>query len=116
MAYKTFKDIKNIYLLQAVRYDIFVHLLNKSLLVVTDSGGVQEEAFSLGKNIVIVRDKTERIELLKYQNVKLSGVKYENIIDSIQYFTDNKVKFSKKNIYGKKPPKKIVSYIKRYYE
>ncbi|MBF0387018.1 MAG: UDP-N-acetylglucosamine 2-epimerase (non-hydrolyzing) [Candidatus Omnitrophica bacterium] len=57
--------IENISLLDPVRYDEFVYLLNKAYLVVTDSGGIQEEAASLGKPVLVFRETTERPEVIK---------------------------------------------------
>ena len=65
--------MKNIYLIAPMEYESFVYLMSKSYLILTDSGGIQEEAPSLGKPVLVMRDTTERPEALEAGTVKLVG-------------------------------------------
>ncbi|NPV10176.1 MAG: UDP-N-acetylglucosamine 2-epimerase (non-hydrolyzing) [Ignavibacteria bacterium] len=84
----------NIYLLPPMEYEPFVYLLSKSYLVLTDSGGVQEEAPSLGIPVLVMRKTTERIEGIYSGNCKLVGTDANKI-----FFETNKVLSSKKIYY-----------------
>lgn len=64
----------NVHLIRPLPYQPFVYLMNRACLIVTDSGGIQEEAPSLGKRVIVVRDKTERQEALSGGTIRLSGV------------------------------------------
>jgi len=66
-------DIPNIYLIAPMQYESFIYLMDKSYFIITDSGGVQEEAPSLGKPVLVMRDTTERPEALEAGTVKLVG-------------------------------------------
>ncbi len=70
----------NVKLLEPMDYEPFVSLLDRSFLVITDSGGIQEEAPSLGKPVLVTRDKTERPEALASGAVKLVGTSRERIV------------------------------------
>jgi UDP-N-acetylglucosamine 2-epimerase (non-hydrolysing) len=72
-------DVRNIYLIEPQEYLQFVYLLNRSYLVVTDSGGVQEEAPTLGKPVLVMRSNTERPEAVEAGTVKLVGTDSERI-------------------------------------
>lgn len=71
--------IPSVHLISPLEYLTFVHLLNKSYLIITDSGGVQEEAPSLGKPVLVMRDTTERPEAVDAGTVKLVGTDYDRI-------------------------------------
>jgi len=73
------KNIDNIHLIEPLDYLPFVYLMNKSYLIVTDSGGVQEEAPSLGKPVLVMRDTTERPEAVEAGTVKLVGTSRDYI-------------------------------------
>lgn len=73
---------KNIFLIEPQDYAPFVYLLNRSHFVMTDSGGIQEEAPSLGKPVLVLRDTTERPEAVKAGTVKLVGTQKEVILDA----------------------------------
>ncbi|MGV8145819.1 MAG: non-hydrolyzing UDP-N-acetylglucosamine 2-epimerase [Alkaliphilus sp.] len=77
------KNIK-IHLIEPLDYKPFANLLNKAYLIVTDSGGIQEEAPALKKPIIVVREETERPEAVEAGTVKVVGVKKKNIISEIQ--------------------------------
>ncbi len=78
----------NVSLIEPVEYERFVFLMNRSYLVLTDSGGVQEEAPSLGKPVLVMRDTTERPEGIKAGTVKLVGTNRDTIIDETLMLLD----------------------------
>lgn len=82
-------NIQNIHLIEPQEYEIFVFLMYSSYLILTDSGGVQEEAPSLGKPVLVMRETTERPEALKAGTVKLVGTNKTKIIKEIQYLLDS---------------------------
>ena len=71
---------KNIFFIEPLEYLPFVYLMNRSTMVLTDSGGIQEEAPGLGKPVLVMRDTTERPEALKAGTVKLVGTDYHLIV------------------------------------
>lgn len=77
-------DIPNIYLLEPVDYLSFVYLMKHAYLILTDSGGIQEEAPSLGKPVLVMRDKTERPEALAAGTVKLVGTDVNLILKEVR--------------------------------
>jgi len=82
-------DIDNILLIEPQEYLPFVYLMNRSYLILTDSGGIQEEAPSLGKPVLVMRDTTERPEAVDAGTVKLVGTDVDNIVENIeQLLTD----------------------------
>lgn len=82
-------DINNIYLIEPLDYLPFVKLMDRSYIILTDSGGIQEEAPSLGKPVLVMRDSTERPEAIATGAVKLVGADKENIIQKTsQLLTD----------------------------
>jgi len=109
--------IRNIKLVEPFQYEEFAHLMNKSYLILTDSGGIQEEAPSLGKPVLVMRATTERPEAVESGTVKLVGCNKENIIKEVQKLLDNSSEYKKMSIahspYGNgDASKKIVNYIK----
>jgi len=86
------KNIDNIYLIEPQEYLPFVYLMMKSYLILTDSGGIQEEAPSLGKPVLVMRKTTERPEAISAGTVKLVGTNVTQIIQSVTtLLTDEKV-------------------------
>lgn len=79
--YKYLGKKKNIHLLKPLDYLPFVALMNKAKIILTDSGGIQEEAPSLGKPVLVMRDKTERPEAIEAGTVKMVGTKKETIVN-----------------------------------
>ncbi|WP_290368708.1 non-hydrolyzing UDP-N-acetylglucosamine 2-epimerase [Vibrio stylophorae] len=73
-------DIKNIHLIEPQQYLPFVYLMNRAHIILTDSGGIQEEAPSLGKPVLVMRDTTERPEAVAAGTVKLVGTDIEKIV------------------------------------
>jgi UDP-N-acetylglucosamine 2-epimerase (non-hydrolysing) len=90
LANKILIDIDNLLLTNPLDYIDFIQLLDKSFFVITDSGGIQEEATYLGKPIVLCRDTTERPEGLKTNNIILTGTNTESILlNCIKLITDH---------------------------
>lgn len=82
--------INNIHLIEPLDYLPFVYLMNRSYLILTDSGGIQEEAPSLGKPVLVMRDTTERPEAVEAGTVKLVGTQVGALTGSLeQLLTDN---------------------------
>jgi len=77
------KNIKNVHLIAPMDYLPFIKLMEASYLILTDSGGIQEEAPSLGKPVLVMRENTERPEALKAGTVKLIGTKSEDIVNNV---------------------------------
>jgi len=110
-------NISNIYLIEPLQYPEFVYLMSKSYLILTDSGGIQEEAPSLGKPVLVMRDTTERPEALETGTVKLVGTDKNKIITEVESLLQNKNEYEKMskahNPYGDgKSSKKIVKFLK----
>ena len=110
-------DISNIYLIEPLQYEQFIYLMDKSYFIITDSGGVQEEAPSLGKPVLVMRDTTERPEALEAGTVKLVGTNSDMIIKEAQKLIDDQEEYEKMskahNPYGDgKACEKIVKFIK----
>jgi len=83
-------DIDNIYLIAPQDYLPFVYLMNRSYLILTDSGGIQEEAPSLGKPVLVMRDTTERPEAVEAGTVRLVGTDIATIEESVAELLENK--------------------------
>lgn len=110
-------NIKNIYLVKPLEYEKFVYLMSKSYFIITDSGGIQEEAQSLGKPVLVTRDTTERPEALEAGTVKLVGSEKKLIIEEAQKLINDSMEYEKMsmshNPYGDGSAcKKIVEFIK----
>lgn len=79
----------NMFFIEPLEYLSFVYLMEKSTIVLTDSGGIQEEAPGLGKPVLVMRDTTERPEALEAGTVKLVGTDYDKIIDEVSMLLDD---------------------------
>ena len=79
----------NFFFLEPLQYLEFVHLMSKSTIVLTDSGGIQEEAPGLGKPVLVMRDTTERPEALDAGTVKLVGTDYDKIVTEVSRLLDD---------------------------
>ena len=109
-------SIKNIYLIPPLDYLPFVYLMHRSHIILTDSGGIQEEAPSLGKPVLVMRDTTERPEAVVAGTVKLVGTDPLTITEEIQTLLTNDAKYlsmsKAHNPYGDgKASKYIVDYL-----
>lgn len=82
-------NLYNMFFIEPLEYLSFVYLMEKSTIVLTDSGGIQEEAPGLGKPVLVMRDTTERPEALKAGTVKLVGTDYQLIIDEVSDLLEN---------------------------
>lgn len=79
----------NMFFIEPLEYLSFVYLMEKSAIVLTDSGGIQEEAPGLGKPVLVMRDTTERPEALEAGTVKLVGTSYEKIVHEVSALIDD---------------------------
>ena len=82
-------SIPNMFFIEPLEYLSFVYLMEKSYLVLTDSGGIQEEAPGLGKPVLVMRDTTERPEALEAGTVKLVGTDYDKIYSEVSQLIDS---------------------------
>lgn len=111
--------LQNIFLVEPLNYEELIWIMNKSYLVLTDSGGIQEEAPSLGKPVLVIRDVTERTEGIEAGNAILIGTKTENIFNMINSLLANKKRYNKmafaQNPYGDgKASLRIKKIVKKY--
>ena len=112
-----FAELGNIFFIEPLQYLEFVYLMEKAYLILTDSGGIQEEAPSLGKPVLVMRDTTERPEAVIAGTVKLVGVDFETIVQNVSILLDNELTYQQmskaSNPYGDGNPScKIVSIVK----
>jgi len=113
-------DIPNVHLIEPLQYEQFIYMMDKSTFIITDSGGVQEEAPSLGKPVLVMRDTTERPEALEAGTVKLVGTDTELIINEAQKLIDDKNAYDKmskaSNPYGNgEACQKIVDFLAKQF-
>lgn len=98
------KHLDNMFFIEPVDYVPFVYLMMSSHIILTDSGGIQEEAPSLGKPVLVMRDTTERPEAIEAGTVTLVGTDYQRIVDEVSHLLDDKDKYtersSRNNPYG----------------
>lgn len=111
-------NLKNVYLIQPLQYEAFIYLMSLSKLIITDSGGVQEEAPSLGKPVLVMRDTTERPEAVLAGTVKLVGTNVQRIVSETSELLDNKLAYDDMakahNPYGDgKACERIVNFMKK---
>ncbi|MBU5676590.1 UDP-N-acetylglucosamine 2-epimerase (non-hydrolyzing) [Alkaliphilus sp. MSJ-5] len=88
-------DQENIHLIEPLDYEPFANLLNKAYLILTDSGGIQEEAPALGKPILVMRTETERPEAAEAGTVKIIGVEKDNIKEGVNLLLNDKYEYEK---------------------
>ena len=108
---------KNFFFIEPLQYLEFVYLMEKSTVVLTDSGGIQEEAPGLGKPVLVMRDTTERPEALKSGTVHLVGTNHDLIVSEVSTFLDDAAAYERMskavNPYGDgKACNRIVSVLK----
>ena len=87
------EGLGNMFFIEPLEYLSFVYLMEKSNIVLTDSGGIQEEAPGLGKPVLVMRDTTERPEALKAGTVKLVGTDYNKIVSEVTALLEDKVHY-----------------------
>lgn len=85
--------LDNIFFIEPLEYLSFVYLMEKASIVLTDSGGIQEEAPGLGKPVLVMRDTTERPEALEAGTVKLVGTDYNKIVNEVSILLDNPAEY-----------------------
>jgi UDP-N-acetylglucosamine 2-epimerase (non-hydrolysing) len=110
-------NLKNVYLIEPLQYEAFIYLMGLSKIIITDSGGVQEEAPSLGKPVLVMRDTTERPEAVDAGTVKLVGTDIKRIIKETSELLDNQLAYDSMarahNPYGDgKACERIINFMK----
>ena len=88
-------NLGNMFFIEPLEYLSFVYLMEKSYIVLTDSGGIQEEAPGLGKPVLVMRDTTERPEALGAGTVKLVSTDYDRIVNEVSVLLDDIVAYDK---------------------
>lgn len=88
-------NLGNMFFIEPLEYLSFVYLMEKSTIVLTDSGGIQEEAPGLGKPVLVMRDTTERPEALTAGTVKLVGTDYDKIVSEVSVLLDDMAAYEK---------------------
>lgn len=88
-------DASNMFFIEPLQYLEFVHLMSKSTIVLTDSGGIQEEAPGLGKPVLVMRDTTERPEALESGTVHLVGTDYNKIMSEVSNLLEDAAAYEK---------------------
>jgi UDP-N-acetylglucosamine 2-epimerase (non-hydrolysing) len=86
---------ENFFFIEPLQYLEFVYLMEKSTIVLTDSGGIQEEAPGLGKPVLVMRDTTERPEALESGTVHLVGTNHDLIVNEVSTLLDDEVAYEK---------------------
>jgi UDP-N-acetylglucosamine 2-epimerase (non-hydrolysing) len=117
----TLKNISNIKLISPITYDNMVYLMSKSYLILSDSGGIQEEAPSLNKPVVVMREKTERMEGVEKGCSVLVGTSKERIVNTVNELLINTNLYSEmsnvSNPYGDgESSNRIVKHITKFYK
>lgn len=112
-------DAPNVHLIEPLDYLPFVYLMSRSYFILTDSGGIQEEAPSLGKPVLVMRDTTERPEAVEAGTVSLVGVVSDNIVRAAQRLLDDPAAYTTMarahNPYGDgKAARRIAGYVKLF--
>ena len=110
-------NLGNMFFIEALEYLMFIFLMEKSDIVLTDSGGIQEEAPGLGKPVLVMRDTTERPEALEAGTVKLVGTDYNAIVDNVSLLLNDREAYERMshavNPYGDgKACGRIIDFIK----
>lgn len=91
---KDLSDLDNMFFIEPLEYLVFVSLIEKSSIVLTDSGGIQEEAPGLGKPVLVMRNTTERPEALDAGTVKLVGTDYDKIVGEVSRLLDDETYYN----------------------
>lgn len=122
LANESFKGVEDkIHLIEPLEYVDFANLMAKCYLIMTDSGGIQEEAPALGKPVIVLRTETERPEAVKAGTVKLAGIKKDDIFNISDELINNEEAYNKMahavNPYGDgKACPRIVDHIVEYFK
>lgn len=95
LAYKYFENhLDKVHLIEPLEYVDFTNLMSKVYLIMTDSGGIQEEAPALGKPVIVLRTETERPEAVEAGTVKLAGINKENIVNIANELINNEESYN----------------------
>lgn len=110
-------NLGNMFFIEPLEYLMFIFLMEKSDIVLTDSGGIQEEAPGLGKPVLVMRDTTERPEALEAGTVKLVGTDYDAIVGNVSLLLDNREAYERMshavNPYGDgKACERIIDFVR----
>lgn len=92
---KDLSNLGNMFFIEPLEYLSFIYLMEKATIVLTDSGGIQEEAPGLGKPVLVMRDTTERPEALSAGTVKLVGTNYDKIVNEVCTLLNNEMEYEK---------------------
>ncbi|QZY55512.1 non-hydrolyzing UDP-N-acetylglucosamine 2-epimerase [Crassaminicella profunda] len=119
LAYEILGDVERVHLIEPLDYEPFANLIGKAYLILTDSGGIQEEAPALGKPVLVLRTETERPEAVEAGTVKMAGIEKEEILKLTNELIRDEKAYKKManavNPYGDgKAAKRIVEAIKRF--
>lgn len=114
-------NIENIHLIKPLDYLPFIYLMKRSYLVLTDSGGIQEEAPALGKPVLVMRELTERLEALEAGTIKMVGTSSKYIVEAIDRLMDDESSYleiaNSKNPYGDGTASiKIINHLISYFK
>lgn len=114
---KNLNEMCNVFFIEPLEYLSFIYLMEKATIILTDSGGIQEEAPGLGKPVLVMRDTTERPEALSAGTVKLVGTNYDKIIKEVSTLLEDKrtykIMSQAVNPYGDgKACERIVNYLR----
>jgi UDP-N-acetylglucosamine 2-epimerase (non-hydrolysing) len=93
--YDILKSINNVFLIEPIEYLPFIYIMDNSYIILTDSGGIQEEAPSLGKPVLVMRDTTERPEAVEAGTVKIVGTEKKKIVDELSLLIDSNTEYQK---------------------
>lgn len=121
LAHKYFDEFNGrVHLIEPLKYVEFANLMSRVKLIMTDSGGIQEEAPTLGKPVMVLRTETERPEAVQVGTIKLVGVDTDNIYNEAKELLTNKGEYDKmahaRNPYGDgKACERILNYIYKYF-
>lgn len=96
--FRILNGISNVHLIEPLDYLPFVYLMSRSYLIVTDSGGIQEEAPSLGKPVLVMRDTTERPEAVEAGTVRLVGTSTEKIVENVRLLMDHPQEYQRMSL------------------
>jgi len=89
------KDLDNVFLIEPQQYLPFCYLMDRATIILTDSGGIQEEAPSLGKPVLVMRETTERPEAVDAGTVRLVGTDIDLIVSQVDLLLTNSVEYQK---------------------
>lgn len=114
-------DLDNVFLIEPLEYKPFVYLMSKSYFILTDSGGIQEEAPSLGKPVLVMRDATERPEAVEAGTARLVGTEKDRIVSEVLSLLGDSGLYTKMSLahnpYGDgKAAERIVALLREYFE